>query len=218
MSKLYFRYGAMNCGKSTSLLQVAHNYEEQGMKVILAKSVTDTKGQCAILSRLGVARKVDYLIYPDTDLMADCRAGKFTDAACILVDEVQFLAPAQIDQLYEIAVLHNIPVICFGLRTDFLNHGFPGSSRLLEIAHSIQELKNICKCGAKATCNLRYINSIPVFTGEQVSIDNQNSVVYEAVCSSCYLKYRQQYEADPAAHFSPNEHPSNADPAAHRIK
>ncbi|MCF0148716.1 MAG: thymidine kinase [Clostridium sp.] len=193
MSKLYFRYGAMNSGKSTHLMQVAYNYEERGMKVILIKPYTDTKGGERLVSRLGVERKVDFVIYEEDDILEKVKKYKEIngDIDCILVDEVQFLKSGQIDNLFEIAVVLDIPVICYGLRTDFKMQGFEGSIRLLLLAHSIEEMKTICKCGRKAVLNGRKVNNRFVFEGEQVAIDNVNDVEYESLCGHCYFKYKK---------------------------
>ena len=192
MSKLYFRYGAMNSGKSTHLMQVAYNYEERGMKVILIKPFTDTKGGEKLVSRLGVERKVDFVIYEEDDILEKVKKYKEINGSidCILVDEVQFLKANQIDNLFEIAVVLDVPVICYGLRTDFRMQGFEGSTRLLLLAHSIEEMKTICKCGRKAVLNGRKINNRFVFEGEQVAIDNVNDVEYESLCGHCYFKYK----------------------------
>jgi thymidine kinase len=193
MSKLYFRHGAMNSGKSTALLQAAHNYEERDQHVLLAKPAVDTKGDKAILSRLGVDRTVDFLITPELDLRA--AFGKFVEEAiartgksiaCLLIDEAQFLTAAQVDQALEIAVLDGVPVLAYGIRTDFLTKGFPGSLRLLEIAHSLEELKTICRCGRKAMFNARKIDGSFVFDGDQVAIDGEH-VTYESLCPACYF-------------------------------
>lgn len=193
MSKLYFRHGAMNSGKSTSLLQAAHNYEERDQHVLLAKPAVDTKGDKAILSRLGVDRTVDFLITPELDLRAAfgklveeavARTGK--SIACLLIDEAQFLTAEQVDQALEIAVLDGVPVLAYGIRTDFLTKGFPGSLRLLEIAHSLEELKTICRCGRKAMFNARKIDGSFVFDGDQVAIDGEH-VTYESLCPACYF-------------------------------
>ena len=196
MSKLYFRHGAMNSGKSTSLLQAAHNYEERDQHVLLAKPAIDIKGEKAITSRLGVDREVDFLITPDLNLRAEfaSRVSEFkketgNGIACLLIDEAQFLTRDQVDQALEIAVLDNIPVLAYGIRTDFLTNGFPGSLRLLEIAHSLEELKTICRCGRKAMFNARKIADQFVFDGEQVAIDGVH-VTYESLCPSCYLSER----------------------------
>lgn len=194
MSKLYFRYGAMNSGKSTNLMQVAHNYEERGMKVLLIKPSTDKKGGDKLVSRLGVQRKVDLLIDDEQNIYEEVKRweeAKFK-IDCILVDEVQFLRAHQIDELFEIAVCLDIPVICYGLRTDFKMQGFEGSTRLLLLAHSIEELKTICKCGRKAVLNGRKINEKFVFEGQQVAIDNVDNVEYESLCGHCYFKYKNK--------------------------
>ena len=138
MSKLYFRYGAMNSGKSTNLMQVAHNYEERGMKVIIIKPKTDSKGGENVVSRLGVTRRVDMLLESNENAYEKVKdiCNKEGKVNCVLVDEVQFFKKEQIDQLLEIAVKLDIPTICYGLRTDFQMNGFEGSTRLLLLAHS----------------------------------------------------------------------------------
>ena len=192
MSKLYFRYGAMNSGKSTHLMQVAHNYEERGMKVILIKPETDKKGGDKLVSRLGVERKVDILCLEKMNIYEEIKKWQEVKFKidCILVDEVQFMTKEQVDQLFKIAVVLDIPVICYGLRTDFMMEGFEGSTRLLLLAHSIEEMKTICKCGRKAILNGRKINDEFVFEGEQVAIDNIDNVQYESLCGHCYFKYK----------------------------
>lgn len=200
MAKLYFRYGAMNSGKSTSLLQVAYNYEERGQRVLLAKPAVDSKGSGSIVSRLGLAREVDFLIQSDADartVFATHAAGDDPDAllehmqlppvACLLVDEAQFLTAEQVDDLFRVAVLDNVPVIAYGIRTDFRTRAFPGAARLLEIAHTLEELKTICRCGRKAIFNTRMIGDVFVFDGEQVAID-EGEVHYESLCGNCYLE------------------------------
>ena len=194
MSKLYFRYGAMNSGKSTHLMQVAHNYEERGMRVLILKPSKDKKAGEKLLSRLGVERKVDLMIADEDNICTLLEEEKKANGEihCILVDEVQFLKKEHIDGLFEVAVTMNIPVICYGLRTDFLMNGFEGSERLLLIAHSIEEMKTICKCGKKAILNGRKINDRYVFEGEQIAIDNIDNVEYESSCGECYLKYKKE--------------------------
>ncbi|WP_446898290.1 thymidine kinase [Clostridium sp. LBM24168] len=196
MSKLYFRYGAMNCGKSTNLLQVAYNYEERGMKVIIVKPKMDTKGGDRIISRLGFSKKVDILVDKDDDIRYSIKKwnDKGESINCILVDEVQFLKKEHIDELFKIAVLDDIPVICYGIRTDFQMNGFEGSERLLLLAHSLEELKTICKCGKKAIFNGRKVNGKFVFQGKQVAIDRKDNVEYESLCGRCYFKYKSQDE------------------------
>jgi len=194
MSKLYFRYGAMNSGKSTALLQAAFNYEERGQQVLLAKPAIDTKGDNEIVSRLGVTRLVDFTVLPDDNLLAIFAhqqgiVAKRTGlpVSCLLVDEAQFFAEGQIDDLLRIAIVQNVPVLAYGIRTDFQTVAFPGSRRLLEIAHSLEELKTICRCGRKAIFNARKVGDRYVFDGDQVAIDGEN-VTYESLCGSCYLE------------------------------
>lgn len=194
MSKLYFRYGAMNSGKSTALLQAAFNYEERSQYVLLAKPAVDSKGDRNIVSRLGVTREVDFLVEPNhnlRELFAEY-SGEFSGKhsapiACLLLDESQFLTPEQVDQALEIAVLDSVPVLAYGIRTDFQTKSFPGSRRLMEIAHSLEELKTICRCGRKAMFNGRKINGKFIFDGDQVAIDG-DKVSYESLCAACYFE------------------------------
>lgn len=209
MAKLYFRYGAMNSGKSTALLQAAYNYEERGQHVLLVKPAIDTKGADRVDSRLGMSRGVDLLVRPGDDvraLVADLRArlrrsddalipevdatGTEVDLACVLVDEAQFLAPEQVDDLLRIVVLDDVPVLAYGIRTDFQTRAFPGSARLMELAHSLEELKTICRCGRKALFNARMVGGAFVFDGDQVAIDELTAdrVTYESLCARCYLR------------------------------
>lgn len=194
MAKLYFRYGAMNSGKSTALLQAAFNYEERGHEVLLAKPAVDTKGDRSIVSRLGMVRDVDFTITPDDQVLELFerqrtpvieRTGR--DVSCLLVDEAQFLSSEQVDDLLRIALLDDIPVLAYGIRTDFQTAAFAGSRRLLEVAHSLEELKTICRCGRKAIFNGRLIDGRYVFDGDQVAIDGAD-VAYESLCGVCYLQ------------------------------
>lgn len=207
MAKLYFRYGAMNSGKSTGLLQAAFNYEERGQRVLLAKPQVDTKGDDEIVSRLGVTRRVDFRIPPEADVVHLFRghaSGDDPDAlvdhmdgvppvACLLVDEAQFLLPGQVDDLLRIAVEEGVPVLAYGIRTDFRTRSFPGSARLMELAHSLEELKTICRCGRKALFNTRKATDAAtgeehyIFEGDQVAIDGVE-VAYESLCGGCYLR------------------------------
>ena len=158
MAKLYFRYGAMNSGKSTALMQVAHNYEEQGMRVLILKPKVDTKGSGDLVSRLGVRRPADLLVPPDMDLVEAVRAASSEGRplACVLCDESQFLTAEQAEQLFMVPVALNIPVICYGLRADFKGDLFPGSYHLLVLADKLEEVKTICWCGKKAAFNARF--------------------------------------------------------------
>lgn len=189
MGKLYFRHGAMNSGKSTALLQVAFNYEERGQTVAIVKPAVDTKGDLSVVSRLGMARDVDFVILPTENLrtkFAEYSKSIGSKIDCLLVDEAQFLTGEQVDQAMEIAVIDGVPVLAYGIRTDFLTNGFPGSIRLLEIAHSLEELKTICRCGKKAMFNARLKNGAFVFDGDQVAIDG-DQVTYESLCPNCYF-------------------------------
>ena len=188
MAKLYFRYGSMNSGKSTILMQVAHNYEERGMEVAVLKPGIDTKAESRIQSRIGLEREVDHLIQKEENIYELFKVKEKKPNA-IIIDEAQFLEPEQVDQLMEIVVKLNIPVICYGLRTDFKTQGFPGSTRLLEIAHTLEEMKTICRCGAKAMFNLRMVNGEPIFEGEQVAIDGMGECTYISLCPYHYKEF-----------------------------
>ena len=192
MAKLYFRYGAMNSGKTALLLQAAHNYEERGMEVLIIKPTIDSKGDDHLVSRIGLTRKVDKLLAPKDDIYKYVKKLK-RNIKCILVDEAQFLEKEQVDELMHIVVKLNIPVICYGLRSDFKTNGFPGSTRLLELAHTIEEMKTICSCGRKAMFNARKVNEKFVFDGEQVAIDGEDKVTYESLCPNCYYEEIDKY-------------------------
>jgi thymidine kinase len=179
----------MNSGKTTALLQVAHNYEERGMHVLLIKPKIDSKGADSVVSRLDLERKVDISAPEDMNLY-DTVAQWHKDVeriSCVIVDESQFLTSRQVDELFNLTVYKNIPVICYGLRSDFQTKLFPGSSRLFALAHSIEELKTICRCGKKAMFNGRKTNDTFVFEGSQVAIDGTQEITYESLCGSCYF-------------------------------
>lgn len=188
MAKLYFRYSAMNSGKTTSLIQTAFNYEERGMQVVIIKPAVDTKGGEEITSRIGVSEKADIMLAASES--AEEALAHYPDARCILVDEAQFLQPSQVDELFWHAVRQDVPVIAFGLRTDFQTIGFPGATRLLELSHDLQELKTICRCGKKAILNGRKIGDRFIFEGDQVAIDGEDDIEYESLCASCYDLYK----------------------------
>jgi len=196
VAKLYFRFGAMNCGKTTALIQVDYNYRERSMNTVIIKPETDTKGSDKVISRLDVERTADILATSEDNLfvMIESWQREKGPVHCVLVDEAQFLTHSQVDQLFEVAVLQEIPVICYGLRTDFRLNGFAGSARLLLMAHSIEELKTICKCGQKAVANGRKIGGRFVFEGGQIAIEGEADVEYESLCGRCYFKYKQEYE------------------------
>lgn len=190
MAKLYFRYGSMNCGKSTAIIQVAYNYEEKGKKIILLKPKVDTKGGAYVVNRGTLKRKADHLVDVD-DKISELITN---DIDAILIDEAELLTKEQIDELYRITKFQNIPILCYGLRCDFQMNPFPGAARLLAIADDIEELKNICECGKKATQNLRLVNGKVTFSGNQIAIDGENETSYESVCGECYLKYKEEGE------------------------
>jgi thymidine kinase len=182
MSKLYFRYAAMNAGKSTALLQAAHNYEERGMRVLLFTATHDDRaGMGLIGSRLGLQRQVN-TFGPDTEFV---REHLPPDLACLLIDEAQFLSPQQVRQLHRLAHRARLPVICYGLRSDFRGEAFPGSAQLLTLADDLEEMKTICACARKASMNMRLgADGRRVTTGEQVEIGGNDR--YRAVCPSCF--------------------------------
>ena len=186
MAKLHFKYGAMNSGKTTMLLQAAHNYEEQGKKVIVIKSNIDKKGNDTIINRIGLKRKVDELIGIDEKIIDKIR--KYLDNLdCILVDEAQFLSRSQIDELFYITKIYDIPVIAYGLKTNFKSVVFTGSSRLVEVADSLEEIPTICKCGKKARFNVRTLNGEYLKEGDDILIDGTTEIKYESLCGKCYV-------------------------------
>lgn len=183
MAKLYFKYGAMGSSKTANALITKFNYEERGMKVWLIKpSVDDRDGANAVKSRIGLCAEA-YIVTPDKNLTDEFL--KRDDIDVIIADECQFLSPNQIDDLRSIVDLYDIPVLCFGLRTDFLTHLFPGSRRLFEVADSISEIKTICSCGKKAIINARIDENGKIVTeGDQILIGGNDS--YVAMCHSCW--------------------------------
>lgn len=182
MAKLYFRHGAMDSAKTMNLLAVAHNYRKQGKKVVLiAPELDDRFGRGRISSRAGLEAEADLLVKDDTIL----DAKMFEGIDCILVDEVQFVSPAVVDQLWLIKLLLDVPVICYGLRTDFRTQLFPGARRLMELADSIEEIKVTCQyCTRKACFNLRMVDGRAVVEGEQIVLGDAQ---YAPVCGRHYL-------------------------------
>ena len=237
MASLRFRYSPMNAGKSSNLLQVAHNYNERGMNVLLMKPSLDTKGDDRIVARgMKDSRKVDYLLAPNMniyDLVVDYlkkNNGEYTDTgellrkikkiekdpekinliyntineylieknydnkfdkilSAILIDEAQFLTEKQVKELSDITVILDIPVICFGLRTDFKGNLFPGSEALFRYANSLEELTTVCICGKKALHNARLVNGRYVNDGDQVAIDEKDNVTYISLCPELYREF-----------------------------
>ena len=184
MAKLYFKYGAMGSSKTAQALITKYNYEENDLKVWLIKPSADTRDGAAVLrSRIGLEAIVE-VIPPQTDILEKFRREKAETCDVIIVDECQFLTPTQIDQLRAVVDEHNIPVMCFGLRTDFQTKLFPGSLRLMEVADTIQEIKTMCDCGCKATVNARISNGYIVTEGAQVVLGGNDC--YIAMCHRCY--------------------------------
>ncbi len=191
MAKLFFRFGAMNCGKSTALMQVAHNYNENNKRVVVIKSSIDTKADDNISSRIGLTRKVDILIDPEASLEPYYDDWN-QDVSCILVDEAQFLSSKQVEELWVASKMYDIPVICYGLKTDFQSHLFEGSKRLLELADDIEELTTICSCGKKAKFNARFVDGAFTLEGAEILIDGSSqNVEYRPMCGACYLKNKE---------------------------
>ena len=187
MAKLYFKYGAMGSSKTAQALITKYNYEENDLRVWLLKPSADIRdGAHTISSRIGLSAEADILT-PEMDAYAWFREKLEGQCDVIIVDECQFLTEEQIDQLRSIVDEHNIPVMCFGLRTDFQTKLFPGSLRLMEVADTIQEIKTICDCGAKATVNARIDSQgHSVTQGEQVFLGGNDS--YIAMCHKCYVR------------------------------
>ncbi len=186
MAKLYFRYGAMGSGKTIDLLKVAYNYEERGQKVLIFTSALDNRYDVGkITTRVGLQRDA-IAVNKEFDIFEYIKKEK-ERPDCILVDEANFLTRKQVWELSDVVDLLDIPVICYGLRSDFRLNFFEGSGPLMEIADKIEEIKTICECGAKATVNMRFVDSKAVTDGEQVFIGGNES--YKSVCRKCYKKY-----------------------------
>ena len=191
MAKLYFKYGAMGSSKTAQALITRFNYLEQGMTVWLIKPSTDTRdGAGVIRSRIGLSCRAQ-IITPEQDIAAACRAAGRHDV--IIADEAQFFTPEQIDQLRALVDRENLPVLCFGLRTDFQTHFFPGARRLMELADSITEIKTVCACGSKATVNA-HIDAFGriVTEGSQILLGGNDS--YVAMCHQCWKKKIREQE------------------------
>ena len=186
MAKLYFKYGAMGSSKTAQALITKYNYEENDMRVWLIKPSADTRdGAATLRSRIGLEAQVE-VIPPETDIYARFLGSRVKRCDVIIVDECQFLTERQIDQLRTIVDEQSIPVLCFGLRTDFLTRLFPGSRRLMELADVIEEIKTMCDCGAKATVNARISDGYIVTEGAQVVLGGNDS--YIAMCHRCYIQ------------------------------
>lgn len=186
MAKLYFKFGAMGCSKTAQALITKFNYEERNMKAVLLKpAIDDRDGADIVKSRIGLYERV--VAVKEDENLYELYNTRFSDCDAVIVDECQFLTPEQVDQLSLITMEKDVPVLCFGLSTDFTTHLFPGSKRLFEIAESITEIKSVCTCGAKATVNARLDDKGEVVTsGSQVCIGGNGR--YVAMCRKCWLK------------------------------
>ncbi len=195
MSKLYYRYAVMNAGKSTQLLQIAHDYERNnGEKILALKPENDTKADNYIIARIGkdmLKRKCDFLINHEADWLFN-EVRKYSDTKVVLIDEAQFLSKENVFDCAKIVTQLNIPVICFGLKCDFRGEPFEGSTYLFALAQDIEEVttRAICRRSekpVKATVNMRLVNGVPVFRGGQLSIEGKNNVIYEPVSLKVFM-------------------------------
>lgn len=188
MAKLYFRYGTVGSAKTLNLLAVAHNYRQQGKGVLILKPAMDTRfGRDMVKTRAGLEMKADVLVDDQTDLFLQ----DLTNISCILVDEAQFIPQSVLQDLHEIVITREVPVLCYGLRTDFKQQLFPGAKCLLELADTIEEIKTTCAfCNAKAIFNLKIINNKAIFEGPQVELGAEEK--YQGVCKTCYFERKNQ--------------------------
>lgn len=186
MAKLHFKYGAMNSGKSDTLIKTAFNYTERGLNAVIVKPKVDTKGDNRVMSRGGF-QMTAHIVADDT-LDLESVIMSYDDPAIVLVDEAQFLTPKQVSQLLVLTKQHDISVICYGLRSDFQTKLFPGSERLFELADNIEKLPTMCFCGSQAEFNTRKINGRYVFEGSQVAIEDDHEITYDSLCGRCYVR------------------------------
>ena len=191
MADIIFKMGSMSSGKTTALLQIAYNYEKAGKNIIVIKPSIDKKGDDCIVSRLGVKRKANALLTADERV---CNAVNLEGIDYILVDEVQFMNPNQIKELWVISKLNDITVICYGLKTNFKGELFEGSKALIEIADRIDELQTICSvCGSDAKFNARIVNGHYTLDGDEVAIDGLDAK-YKSLCGKCYIEKVLKYK------------------------
>lgn len=192
MAKLYFKFGAMGSSKTAHALITKFNYEERGMEVLLMKPAIDVRYENVVRSRIGLESPC--LCVEETEDIYRLFTESYSDRNVIIVDECQFLTAEQVDQLGQIVLDFDIPVLCFGLSTDFSNHLFPGSKRLFEIAESVSEIKSVCRCGAKATVNARLDEEgNVVYSGEQIVLGGNER--YVPMCRRCWMNRRKEQEA-----------------------
>lgn len=186
MVKLYFRYGVMGAGKSTMIIQVAYNYKRNNLKSLVIKPKIDTKGNNKIVSRIGLDLDVDILLESNETIYDYLKF--IEDKSCILIDESQFLNKKQAYDLWKISKEYDIPVICYGLKSNFKGELFEGTNALIGYADELEELKTICKCGKSARFNARKVDEKYVLLGGEVVIDGSKKVEYVPLCGECYLK------------------------------
>ena len=187
MAKLIFKYSTMNSGKTIDLIRTVHNYEENNCKVLVLKPEIDTKAGTKVQTRIGLERNVDVLI-GENDSILELLKGKLDNVKCIFIDESQFLSVLQVDELFIITKAMDIPVICYGLRTDFKLDSFPGSKRLLELSEDLEEFKTLCFCGDVARYAGRKVNGKFVMEGEKIIIDGNKDIEYVPLCGKHYLE------------------------------
>jgi len=187
MAKMHFKYASMNSGKSIDLIRTAYNYEENGYKVLILKPAVDTKGNDYITSRVGLSKKADILLLYSDDVLEKLK-GKLKDISCILIDEAQFLSIKQVEDLFLISKACDIPVICYGLRTNFKMESFAGSKRLLEIADVLEGITTLCSCGEIARYVGRKVGDKYVKDGEEIVIDGTENITYVPLCGKCFLE------------------------------
>ncbi|MCF7791022.1 MAG: thymidine kinase [Victivallales bacterium] len=193
--KVYFKYGVMGSSKSFDLIRAEFNYRERGMDTFVLTQASDTRNRKVVKSRIGVS--VDAYAVTDSDNIYDIVRRKMDEEKkqlrVVFVDEIHFFTPEQIDQLTDVSDYLFLPVICYGLRSDFKSRMFPGSKRLLEVADEIEEIKAMCECGRKATFNARFVNGRPALGGKQIQVGDQE---YKSFCRKCYKKlYRDIRES-----------------------
>lgn len=195
MAKMHFKYASMNSGKSIDLIRTAHNYEENGYKTLIISPNVNKNSNGKISSRIGLDRQSDVMLLYSDDVL-EVLKGKLKDISVILVDEAQFLGAKQVEDLFLISKAINIPVICYGLRTNFKMESFSGSKRLLELSEVLEELTTLCKCGQIARFVGRKVGENYVKEGEEVIIKGTDNITYEPLCGKCYLTKVEKIDLD----------------------
>lgn len=195
MAKMHFKYASMNSGKSIDLIRTAHNYEENGYKTLIISPNVNKNSNGKISSRIGLDRQADIMLLYSDDVL-EVLKGELKDISVILVDEAQFLGAKQVEDLFLISKAINIPVICYGLRTNFKMESFSGSKRLLELSEVLEELTTLCKCGQIARFVGRKVGENYVKEGEEVIIKGTDNITYEPLCGKCYLTKVEKIDLD----------------------